>query len=260
MSSDYITLSNYEIGEYFARMQLPVPEALGPTSDLLHKIHVAHCMTVPYENQDILRKVPLSLKEADLYEKIVLNYGGGLCFELNGSLAMLLRSLGYGVKEYAARYLRGESTIPMRRHRVLVVQALDGCWLCDVGIGERAQRAPMAMLEGVEQTQFGECYRFRKDLFLGWVLQDYYKGEWKDFYSFTEEPQILADYEALNFYCEQHPASPFNKQEMFAMKTPDGRITLDGHIYKKFSGDQVEVRELTDDEMPWAYEQFGLKY
>ena len=32
------------------------------------------------------------------------------------------------------------------------------------------------------------------------------------------------------------------------------------NIYKEFRGDQVEVRELTDAEMPWAYEQFGLKY
>ena len=27
-----------------------------------------------------------------------------------------------------------------------------------------------------------------------------------------------------------------------------------------FKGDQVEVKELTDAEMPWAYQQFGLPY
>ena len=31
-------------------------------------------------------------------------------------------------------------------------------------------------------------------------------------------------------------------------------------IYKEFKGDKVEVKELLDAEMPWAYEQFGLPY
>ena len=47
---------------------------------------------------------------------------------------------------------------------------------------------------------------------------------------------------------------------MFALKTLEGRKTLDGHIYKEFKKDEVLVKELSDAEMPWAYEQFGLKY
>lgn len=244
---------------YFQRIGLEMPGDLRPTSDLLKKIHFAHCTTVPYENLDMMRGIPTSLEADALYEKIVVNHRGGICFELNGALAMLLRELGYGVTEYASRYLRGETGLPMRRHRVLKVQALDGCWLCDVGIGERAQREPIAMMEGVVQEQCGESYRLRRDGFLGWVLQDLHKGVWGDFYAFTEEPQLVQDYVALNFYCEKHPDSPFNKDEMFALKTPDGRITLDGHIYKEFHGGQVDVKELTDGEMAWAYGRFGLK-
>ena len=148
----------------------------------------------------------------------------------------------------------------MRRHRVLKVQALDGVWLCDVGIGEICPREPVAMLPRVVQKQLGEAYQFTQDGELGWLLLDYHKGAWRDFYAFTEEPQLMVDYIAPNFYCEMHPDSPFNKQEMFSLKTAEGRITLDGHIYKEFKGDKVEVKELSDSEMPWAYEQFGLPY
>ncbi len=248
-----------DVKAYFERIGLEYPEDPKPTSELLKKIHVAHCCTVPYENYDMMRGIPTSLEAEALFEKIVAQRRGGICFELNGALAMLLRELGYGVTEYASRYLRGEPAPPMRRHRVLKVQALDGCWLCDVGIGERAQREPIAMLEGVAQQQYGETYRLRKDGFLGWVLQDYYKGQWGDFYSFTEEPQMVADYVALNFYCEKHPDSPFNKDEMFALKTPEGRITLDGHIFKEFKNGEVTVKELSDGEMAEAYAVFGLK-
>ena len=172
----------------------------------------------------------------------------------------MLRALGYHVTDYAARYLRGEATIPMRRHRVMKVEATDGVWLCDVGIGEVAQREPIEMVEGLEQHQFGETYKLEKEEGLGWVLWDYHKGAWRKFYSFTEEVQRQVDFIALNFYCEKHPDSPFNNDEMFALKTLEGRKTLDGHIYKEFKNGEVLVKELTDGEMPWAYEQFGLKY
>lgn len=248
------------VKEYFDRIGLQMPESVVPDSELLRKLQFAHCTTVPYENLDMIRDVPTSLEDDALYEKIVVNRRGGLCFELNGSFGNLLRALGYGVTDLAARYLRGESTVPMRRHRVMKVQAIDGVWLCDVGIGEVCPREPVKLLEGVVQEQFGEKYRLEKDTFLGWVLMDYYKGAWRKFYSFTEEPQLMVDYIAPNFYCEKHPDSPFNKQEMFALKTPEGRITLDGNLYKEIVGENVAAKELSEDEMPWAYSRFGLKY
>lgn len=243
---------------YFERIGLEMPEKIVPDSALLRKLQFAHCTSVPYENLDMIRGIPTSLEEDALFEKIVVNHRGGLCFELNGCFGNLLRALGYGVTDLAARYLRGETTIPMRRHRVLKVQAIDGVWLCDVGIGEICPREPVQLLEGVAQEQLGELYKLEKDTFLGWVLMDFYKGQWRRFYSFTEEPQLMVDYIAPNFYCEMHPDSPFNKQEMFSLKTAEGRITLDGNLYKEFRADGVEARELTDSEMEDAYGRFGL--
>ena len=249
-----------DVKKYFERIGLEMPDVIVPNAELLRKIHFAHCTTVPYENLDMIRGIPTSLEEEDMYRKIVEQGRGGVCFELNGIFGCLLKALGYKVTDYAARYLRGESTIPMRRHRVLKVQAIDGVWLCDVGIGEICPREPVALLPGVVQNQLGEAYRFTQDGELGWLLLDYHKGAWRDFYAFTEEPQLMVDYIAPNFYCAKHPDSPFNKQEMFSLKTAEGRTTLDGHIYKEFKGDSVEVKELTDAEMPWAYAQFGLPY
>ena len=249
-----------DIKAYFHRIGLELPEDLTPNSALLRQLHLAHCTTVPYENLDMIRGIPTSLEEDALFHKIVEEGRGGLCFELNGSFGNLLRALGYQVTDYAARYLRGESTLPMRRHRVLKVEATDGTWLCDVGIGEVCQREPVRLEEGLVQEQFGETYKLEKEEFLGWVLWDLYKGSWRKFYSFTEEPQLEVDYIAPNFYCEQHPESPFNKKEMFAVKTLDGRKTLDGNLYKEFCNGTVTAKELTDAQMPEAYAVFGLKY
>ncbi len=254
-------MNTEKVKKYLNRIGLEMPEEIRPTAELLKSLHYAHCTTVPYENLDIIRHIPLSLDTDDLFEKVVENGKGGYCFELNGLFGWLLRELGYQVEEKASRYLRGEKEIPMRRHRVLKVTADDGSvWCCDVGIGEVCPRYPVKMEEGLEQPQFDECYRFEKDEFLGWVLRDRYKGEWRDFYSFTEEPQLTQDFIALSFYCEKHPDSPFIHEEMFSLKTGTGRITLDGHTFKEFNNGEVKVKECSDAEMPWAYQQFGLSY
>ena len=251
-------MEKMKVEKYFKRIGLEMPETIVPDSQLLKKLHFAHCTTVPYENLDIIRGIPLRLDDEGLYQKVVEEGKGGYCFELNGLFAWLLRELGYKVTEYASRYLRGESSIPMRRHRVLRVEAADGVYCADVGIGEVCPRYPLKLVEGLEQPQFDECYRFDKDEFLGWVLMDYYKGQWRQFYSFTEEPQLPQDYVALSCYCEKHPDSPFIHAEMFSLKTATGRITLDGNVYKEFKDGEVTVKELREDEMPAAYAKFGL--
>lgn len=249
-----------DVKKYFERIGLEMPETVVPDAELLRKLHFAHCTTVPYENLDMIRGIPTSLEEEDMYRKVVEQGRGGVCFELNGIFGCLLKALGYKVTDYAARYLRGETTIPMRRHRVLKVEAVDGVFLCDVGIGEVCQREPVAMVVGLEQSQYGETYKLEKDPDLGWVLWDLHKGQWRKFYSFTEEVQLPVDYVAVNYYCEKHPDSPFNKVEMFAIKTAEGRKTLDGHTYKEFKNGEVFVKELNDAEMPEGYAAFGLKY
>ena len=69
-------------------------------------------------------------------------------------------------------------------------------------------------------------------------------GEWRQFYSFTLEPQIDVDFVTPSFYCEKHPDSIFNKDIMVAIKTEFGRKTLNGREYKVFTGEEVtELRQ-----------------
>lgn len=253
-------MDNIKVQKYLERIGMEMPGSIVPDSQLFRELQFAHCTHVPYENYSILRGEALPITDEGLYEKVVFGNMGGICTELNGAFAWLLRELGYKVTEYAARYLRGEISIPMRRHRILKVEATDGVWIGDVGIGEVCPRYPVELVEGREQPQFDEVYRLDRDEKLGWVLMDKYRGEWRAFYSFTEEEWLPQDFDMMTCYCEKHPASPFNKDEMFAIKTPTGRKTLDGHIYKEFDGGNVTVRELSDTEMPWAYAQFGLKF
>ena len=214
-----------------------------PTFDFLKSVQYNAVISIAYENLDILDKKPLKLDADSLFEKIVEKGRGGYCFEVNGLLSWFFKECGFEVTDYFARFLRGEKDIPMRRHRVLSVKCDDGDYFCDIGIGQIAPRLPVLMKEGLPQKQFGETYKFEKDKNLGWVLYDLHNGEWRQFISFTEEKIYEIDFVQPSVYCELHPDSVFNKAPMIAIKTPDGRKTIDDKTYKVFVGNELAYIE-----------------
>lgn len=245
-----------QLTKIFERIGLTFRDDLPKNYALLRDIQYGFQSHIPYENLDILRRRPLSLDYGDLYEKIINRHMGGYCFEINGFLGEVYRSLGYTVTDYMARYLRGETEIPMRRHRVLGVTVGEKRYICDAGIGQSAFRYPLLMEEGSMSEQFGETYRVTKEPFFGWVISDWYKGGWRKFYSFTEEEQLNIDYIMPSFWCEHSPDSPFNKEEMFAIKTDTGRITLDGSTFRIFDGETVTEKEIDPEEKAEIYRKY----
>lgn len=235
--------------------------SLPPTAQTLETLQRAHLRTVPYENLDILAGKPIVLEKEALYEKIVERRRGGYCFELNELFGHLLRALGFGVTDSFGRFLRGETEIPMRRHHVLLVACPDGKrFLCDVGVGNGSPMVPVPLIEGVPFSDGLESYRLRRDDFLGWVLEDAYKGNWRDVYSFTEERQLPVDFVTTSFYCEKSPDSPFNKAPMISLRTQEGRKTRDGNEFRIFdaSGVHIVTPETQEEADRLMREWFGL--
>ena len=206
------------------------------TVDFLAAVQQACVLSIPYENLDILNGCPISLAAEDIYRKIVTERRGGYCFELNALLHHMLSDMGFQVESRFARYLRGESDVPFRRHRIVVVTLNGEEYMLDIGVGQVAPRLPLKLEEHTVQKQNDETYRFEWDLHLGWVLWDLHHGEWRQYISFTCEKQYEADFAPASFWCEKHPDSPFNKSNMIAIKTPDGRKTVDGNVFKEFIG------------------------
>lgn len=203
-------------------------ERIGYTGTVSHdyaalkELQFCHMTTVPYENLDILAGKPLRLDSESLYEKIVTARRGGYCFELNGAFGALLRALGFDVTDCMARFLKGETGIPMRRHRVLQVRCGGGLYLCDVGVGMINPVYPVNLDTPEAQAIGNEQYKVTKDHFFGTVLHQCYEGVWDRLFAFTDEPQLDIDYVMPSFYCEKHPDSPFNKADMLAIQTRCG--------------------------------------
>jgi len=241
-------MNSTEVKEYLTRIDCTFEKA---DYENLAKLQFCHLCSVPYENLDILDGKPIKLDTDSLFDKIVRKNRGGYCFEVNKLFGELLRALGYEVSDLSARYLRGESGIPMRRHHVLKVSCADGTYLCDVGVGEPLPMEPVPYLTEVPFTDsFGGVYFFRKDKVLGHVLCEEYKGTSRDVISFTEELWVQADYETISFWCEKSPDSFFNKDIILAIRQrPDVRITLSGKTMHRFTKDGFEEKVLSDAEL-----------
>jgi len=229
-----------EVRAYLQRIGYNGP--LDGSAEALAGLQERHLHSVPYENLDILRGVPLSLDIPDLHDKIVVRRRGGYCFELNALFGWLLKELGYPVTSLFARFWRDEpDPPPKRRHHVLKVEAGGNSFLCDVGVGGIVPVRPVQMTEGLEQPQGGECYRLDSDPDFGWMLSERRNGVWGRLYSFTEEPQLPKDFIMASYWCEHAPDSIFTRGEMLAIRTEVGRNTASGREFRIFSAGGVRV-------------------
>ncbi len=248
--------------QYLERIGMRL-EDVSHTYTFLKALQQNHICSVPYENLDILNGKPIDLSKGALFEKIVTKHRGGYCFELGGAVSMLLCELGFQTKNYFARFLKGEEEIPVRRHRVVVTECDGKRYVIEVGIGIEAPRAPLLLEENVEQECSNGVFRFAKDEFLGWVLCEKIDSEWKPYYAFTEEEQLDIDFIQPSFYCEHHPASPFNKSPMVAIKTANGRRAINDREYKIFqNGELIHIEEnVTNARLYEILEtDFGLRW
>ena len=238
-----------KISRFLQRIGMDPSTKIEHTVEFLGQIQQNCVLNIAYENLDILAGKPLLLEPEALYEKIVTRGRGGYCFELNGLLTHMLQRMGFAVSERFARFLRGETEVPMRRHRITIVHLADADYLCDIGVGQIAPRLPLRLEENVIQEQNGETYRFTRDPRHGWVLWDLHHEQWREYICFSDDAVYAVDFLQPSFYCEKHPASPFNKHPILAIKTETGRRTVDGCCYKVFEGeDLVHMEENITDE------------
>lgn len=229
--------------------------------ETLKKLQFCHMTAVPYENLDILAGISLKLDSESLYEKIVVARRGGYCFELNGAFGALLRGLGFDLTDCMARFLKNETQIPMRRHRVLQVRCADGLFLCDVGVGMINPIYPVSLNTEEVQEIGNEQYKITKDDFLGTVLHQCFEGVWDRLFAFTDEPQLDIDFIMPSFYCEKHPDSPFIKADMLAIQTGfGGKNSISGDTLSYWDESSKHKVTIENEEMrKEAYKKyFGI--
>jgi N-hydroxyarylamine O-acetyltransferase len=213
----------FDLDAYLARLGLS-------GSATLAQIHRAHVCSIPFENLDPHRGVPVALDPDALQRKLVESGRGGYCFEQNLLLKAALEALGLEVEPLLARVRWGApaGVVRPRTHLVLRV-ALDGdLWQADVGFGAGTLLEPIPFGPSGPHDQSGWRFRVVAEEDTGaLVLQTESDGEWRDVYAIDPTPVPPIDIEVSNWFTATHPASAFVTGLIVTAQRPDGaRVSL----------------------------------
>jgi len=249
---------------YLDRVSVPAPAASDAAG--LRALHLAHQLTVPFENLSIHLAEPISLDEPDLIDKIVRRRRGGFCYELNGAFALLLEALGAQVSRVAARvYGEAGRLSPPFDHLALIVRPADGSgpWLADVGFGSHSD---YPLLLDAREDQDDPAGRFRlADLYTGDAAAagdiDVLKDGQPQYRLETRE-RSLADCVPTCWWQQTSPLSHFTHSTICSRLTPGGRVSISGRMLIQTirGGTRTEQRLDTDDALLAAYrDHFGIE-
>jgi N-hydroxyarylamine O-acetyltransferase len=232
----------------------------GATPETLRALHLAHVFTVPFENLDGYRGVPVSLEPADLFAKIVTARRGGYCFELNGLFSLLLEALGFEVTRLIARVRYGAKPPYPRSHQVLRVAIGGEPWLVDVGFGGNGLLEPIPLAAGSVVRQLDEQFRLTLLESGEFLLQCLVHEEWESLYSFTLEPCHPVDYRYANYFHSHSPDSLFMQRRVCTIPMWDGRKTLvDQSLSIRRNG--KNEKSVVENDVAYArvlHEHFGI--
>ena len=230
-------------------------------------VHRAHAISIPFENLDSHRGIPVSLKQEDLERKIVAERRGGYCFEHNLLLASALEHLGLQVETMLARVRVGAAPADARPTGHLVLRATDGngdAWHADVGFGLGTLLDPIPFGPDSDATYEQSGWKFRvvedgPEL----VLQTLAHDGWSDVYGFRPEPVPRVDIEVSNWWVCTHPRSPFVFGLIAAINHDDGRREAisdwSGSLQvMSMAPDGFDSSEQPRSVIPGKLEHFGL--
>ena len=188
---------------------------------------------------------------------------GGYCFEQNMLLRAGLRSLGFAVTGLQARVVRNLAIDAERPafHMVLRVDLPEGPFLADVGFGNLAPTAPLALHPLLEQDTPHEVMRF-VPLGEELVLQARLGDAWEHIYRVVPLPRVDAEYEIANWFAATHPGSAFANNLIAARPGADRtRPTLfnDRLVTRRVTGEADRRLLRSADELGTALNRlFGL--
>ncbi|WP_028116247.1 arylamine N-acetyltransferase family protein [Ferrimonas senticii] len=224
---------------------------------------------IAFENLDIHRGVALQFDSEHLFNKLVRQGRGGVCFENNSLMYDLLTELGFQVEFLAAKMCSDSS--PHYSHMALRVQIDGDSYLVDVGNGLdfgkplrfATKQAPFNASTDISQAE-GQQYRLmRHD---GRHLGLYFRsadGDWQPRYLVLPEAVSRDSFAVASHYIQTSPESHFTQSKVVTRLSPQGRVTLthnqEGYRYRAAGVDDfTEISEAEFEQQ--LRQQFGIQF
>src|SRR5699024_5197885 len=179
---------------------------------------------------DVLLRNDQPIDQQFLTEKIFKQQRGGLCYELNGALYMLLQDLGFDVTLSAATVWSeaDKDWIIDRTHTIILFYKNNQMYLLDSGSGTNLYIQPLP-LDGEPVQSPVDIFRFRtKETERGSIVSEKLtENGWLTRYALHPVAvEFPGDLNRIKDMIHTHPDSPFNKELLIAGTLKDGTVSI----------------------------------
>jgi N-hydroxyarylamine O-acetyltransferase len=115
----------------------------------LVQLHEHHVLNVPFENLDIHFNRLFDLKLDNIFKKVVDNFRGGFCYELNTLFNELLCIIGFESRIIEARIYDELGNLGPKYDHMAIFVETDKKYLLDVGFGDLFIK-PLEIKDGIQ--------------------------------------------------------------------------------------------------------------
>jgi N-hydroxyarylamine O-acetyltransferase len=250
-----------DLDAYFAR--IGYEGARTPTLETLKGIQLAHAMSIPFENLNILFGKGVQLDQATLTSKIVNQAHGGYCFEQNGLALAVLQQLGFEATGLIGRVrwmLEADAPSP-QTHMLIRVELSGKTYIYDGGFGGIRMTGVLELVPDLVQPTAHEDHRIVQSG-SNYTIQADLGETWADVVQFTMEPATSVDYELSSWFTSTHPDSLF-VQNLIVERPGEGvrRMIFNESFIERLAGQEQTITPITsvDQMVSLLDEHFGLR-
>lgn len=212
--------------------------------------------SIPFENSAVLTPQSKKITKENMFDKILVQNEGGLCYELNTALFYFLKENGFDVKLIRGvvydHNIQAWGTIGKTHVAILLVHN-ENTYIVDTGFGGNLPLKPVP-LTGETVVSFNGEFRVKKEYsdhgdYILEVKLKHKDPDWKIGYSFDSK-QLVRDRSELNEVqrlIREHPNSLFNKHPLITKITTTGSVTLTDTSFTKWMNGEM-TKEIINGE------------
>nr|WP_246439483.1 arylamine N-acetyltransferase [Bacillus benzoevorans] len=208
--------------------------------------------TFPFENLDVLNQIEAEITPEFLQEKLLQSSRGGLCYEINSLLYLILKQLKFNVSIGIGTVNKEGNWATDRTHAMVLLTMNDKKYIADGGYGNRLALYPLE-LDGSIVTSPAGSFRLRtvktEKGSIALEMQNQ-RGDWDVHYAFDWNPEPWQELNRIKQDIHHHANSGFNKKPLIASVFRNGTQSInEERLSRKWSDGREEemVFQTKDD-------------
>lgn len=221
--------------------------------------------TIPFENFRIIHNRINDINERNLIQKIMFNREGGLCYELNSLLYLVMIENGLDavltrgvVYNHASRQYMSLG----RTHVTILINHQGETHLADTGFGGNLPLTPVPLSGETVSSRNGQ-FRVRHRLtehgdYTFEMKLKHKDTDWRIGYAFDSKRPAsgLSELNEIQTIIAGHEESPFNKNRLITRLTDSGNVTLTDQTFTEWRDGHVTKEEMNREKFSERLKQF----